>query len=46
MAMKFNDAELDDVYKKFFKPAVDQTNFTLKRIDEYPEAGIIDLRLR
>jgi hypothetical protein len=46
MAMKFGDQELDGIYEKHFKPSIKQTNFNLKRIDEEPEAGIIDLRLR
>lgn len=46
MAMKFGDSELDNIYGNYFKPAVKQTNFNLKRVDEEPEAGIIDIRLR
>lgn len=46
MAMKFGDQELDGIYEKHFKPAIKQTNFNLKRVDEEPEAGIIDIRLR
>lgn len=42
MAMPFGDAELDAVYKECFKPAVEATGFDLWRLDEKPEAGIID----
>lgn len=46
MAMKFGDANLDAVFRDCFKPAVTQSGFNLVRIDENPQAGLIDDRLR
>ncbi len=46
MAMKFGDAELDEVVLKCFVPAVERTGFQLRRaIDEQP-AGLIDDQIR
>jgi len=45
MAMPFNNLILDKVYKRF-KLAITQTGFDLLRIDERPQAGLIDDRLR
>ena len=45
MAMPFNNAILDKVYKRF-KLAITQTGFDLLRVDERPKAGLIDDRLR
>ena len=46
MAMRYGDSELDRIVNKFFRPAVDQTGFTLSRLDDLPKAGLIDDRLR
>lgn len=46
MAMPFNDTELDRVYRECFVPAVSATGFTLRRVDDDPQAGLIDDRLR
>lgn len=46
MAMQFNDSELDGIYADHFKPSVAATGFTLRRVDENPQAGLIDDRLR
>jgi hypothetical protein len=46
MAMQFNDPAVDGVYKECFVTAVTQTGFSLRRLDEKPEAGLIDNRLR
>lgn len=46
MAMPFNDPELDHVYANCWKPAVEATGFTLRRLDEQQAAGLIDDRLR
>jgi hypothetical protein len=47
MAMDFQHAaELDAMFYEHFKPAVAQTGFDLRRIDENPLAGSIDNRLR
>jgi hypothetical protein len=46
MAMPFDDAELDRVYETCFKPAVKETGFELRRVDEHQPAGLIDDQLR
>lgn len=46
MAMQFGDTVLDAVYASCFKPAVGDTGFTLKKLDEGQPAGLIDDRLR
>lgn len=46
MAMNFGDAALDSIYREHFRPAVAQTGFRLKRLDEDQPAGLIDDRLR
>ncbi|MFA6468217.1 MAG: hypothetical protein WCW35_04905 [Bacteroidota bacterium] len=46
MAMQYGDSRLDAIYKDKFKPAVELTGFQLVRLDERPEAGLIDNRLR
>lgn len=46
MAMQFNNAELDEILRTVIKPAVLETGFELRRLDEKPEAGLIDDRLR
>lgn len=46
MAMPFGKELLDQVYSECFRPAVKETGFDLRRIDESPSAGLIDHRLR
>lgn len=46
MAMKFGDEQLDSIYRDHFKAAVGATGFTLKRLDEGQQAGLIDDHLR
>jgi hypothetical protein len=46
MAMKFGDETLDRIVDGHFKGAVKDTGFSLYRLDERPEAGLIDARLR
>jgi nucleoside 2-deoxyribosyltransferase len=46
MAMQYGDEELDAVFENYFKPAVKATGFDLVRLDEKPQAGLIDDRLR
>jgi nucleoside 2-deoxyribosyltransferase len=46
MAMQYGDALLDRVYGECFKPAVERAGFSLFRLDERPEAGLIDNRMR
>lgn len=45
MAMPFDDSQLDDLYLKM-KKAVEQTGFSLERLDEGQPAGLIDDHLR
>jgi hypothetical protein len=45
MAMPFNVPELDDVYLRCFRSAVQATGFELRRLDEKPPAGLIDVRM-
>jgi len=42
MAMKFNDTELEDLYEKSFKKAVEATGFELRKLNEGSEAGLLD----
>jgi hypothetical protein len=46
MAMKFGDPDLDGIVNDHFKQAVKDTGFELYRLDDRPEAGLIDARLR
>jgi len=46
MAMQFNDAVLDRIVDDHFRQAVKDTGFELYRLDDRPEAGLIDARLR
>lgn len=46
MAMKFGDAALDRIVDDYFRQAVRDTGFELFRLDDKPEAGLIDARLR
>jgi hypothetical protein len=46
MAMKFGDEILDSVVENDFKPAVEATGFTLKRLIDDQPAGLIDDQLR
>ncbi|MBW2142727.1 MAG: hypothetical protein JRG97_17045, partial [Deltaproteobacteria bacterium] len=46
MAMRYDDDNLDKIYRDCFQPAVKDTGFELKRLDERPRAGLIDDRLR
>lgn len=46
MAMKFGDPDLDVVFRKELVPAVAETGFELRRLDDEPRAGLIDDRLR
>jgi nucleoside 2-deoxyribosyltransferase len=45
MAMQFGDEALDRLVTDHFRPAVRQTGFTLKRVDDEPKAGLIDARI-
>ncbi len=46
MAMQFNDKLLDEIYFDHFKPTVEETGFEMRRLDEKPEPGLIDNRLK
>ncbi len=46
MAMQYGDALLDRVVNEHFRPAVAETGFVLRRLDDHPQAGLIDDRLR
>ena len=46
MAMLYGDPLLDKIFAQCFKPAVARTGFELFRLDEQPQAGLIDDRLR
>lgn len=46
MAMKFGDKELDAIVQNHFVPAVEQTGFELRRLDENKRSGLIDDKLR
>src|SRR5262249_33671924 len=45
MAMPFRDQQLDRVFAEY-KSAVSDTGFDLRRIDENPQAGLIDNHMR
>lgn len=46
MAMQFGDAVLNRIVDEHFRSAVRDTGFKLYRLDDKPEAGLIDARLR
>ncbi len=46
MAMQYGDGLVDRVFKDCFRPAVQATGLRLRRLDENPQAGLIDNRLR
>lgn len=46
MAMDFKDPEFNWIFRENFNKAVKQTGFDLFRLDEQPEAGLIDNRMR
>jgi nucleoside 2-deoxyribosyltransferase len=45
MAMQYGDAALDRIVTEYFRPAVKQTGFNLKRLDDEPKAGLLDARM-
>lgn len=45
MAMGYNNEHVDRVFSSFI-PAIAQTGFELRRLDQKPKAGLIDLRMR
>ena len=46
MAMKFGDAQLDQVVDQCFRPAVRRTGFELKKLTDEQPAGLIDDQIR
>ena len=46
MAMEYGDPELDAVFAECFRPAVEASGFSLRRLDDSPPAGLVDNRLR
>jgi len=46
IAMKFGEAELNQVLDKHLRPAVRRTGFEIVKLDDEPRAGLIDNRLR
>lgn len=46
MAMPFGNKEVTDMVETVFRPAVEETGFHLKRIDDETPTGLIDNRLR
>ena len=46
MAMPFGNTELDAMFENVFRPAVKETGFNLKRVDDEPVAGVIDNKIR
>jgi hypothetical protein len=46
MAMKFGDAQLDEVVESHFKPAVKRTGFELRKLTDGQPAGLIDDQIR
>ncbi|QLH39608.1 MAG: hypothetical protein HWD60_12500 [Defluviicoccus sp.] len=46
MAMRFNEKELDNIFENYFRAAVKQTDFVLRKLGDIPKAGLIDDRLR
>src|ERR1700687_2850395 len=41
MALEYGDPTLDRIVDEYFRPAVAQAGFTLKRLDDDPKAGLI-----
>lgn len=46
MAMKFGNCDLEKMFEQCFVPAVRDTGFCLKKLNDTPKAGLIDNRLR
>jgi hypothetical protein len=46
MAMKFGDADLNAVLETVFKPSAKMAGFDLFKLEDVPQAGLIDDRLR
>lgn len=46
MAMEYRNDKLDELFNNVLRPAVKETGYTLKRLDDEPRAGIIDNQMR
>lgn len=46
MAMAYANTSLADIVEQHFKSAAEQAGFTLHRLDDNPEAGLMDARMR
>jgi hypothetical protein len=46
MAMAFRNERLNEVYRDCFVPAISDAGFELRRLDDRPEAGLIDDQIR
>jgi len=46
MAMPFGIEAVTQMVNNVFRPALTETGFTLKRVDDVPKAGLIDDRIR
>lgn len=46
IAMKFDNSELDQIVRDYFKPATAEAGFELLRLDDNPAAGLIDNKMR
>ena len=44
--MPFNKSDLDEVWLPKLRRAVAETGFSLKRVDDEPKPGLIDIRMR
>jgi nucleoside 2-deoxyribosyltransferase len=45
-SLRFRNPELNDVLENHLRPAVRRTGFELRKLDDEPQAGLIDNRLR
>jgi hypothetical protein len=46
MAMQYSDVTLDRIVEEIIRPAIEEVGFILVRLDDNPQAGLIDDRLR
>ena len=46
MAMQFGDAQLNRLYREHFRPMLATIGFELHTVEERPEAGLLDYRIR
>jgi hypothetical protein len=46
MAMKFGNNSADNAFRTIFKKAAEEVGFSLEKLDDQPQLGLIDERLR